>query len=138
MAKFSGLQEGLFGWWRRPLALTVLKQTAGNGLQLVPEDFRAKTEKGRCGFGNENCSLGIKEMCYMGRAQNPVHRRKEGKKGSEEDRARERTSPEDREDSIAEDNHIGSDGDRIGEGAAGSGKGQRLRGDWKRAVSTSG
>lgn len=46
-------------------------------------------------------------------------------------------SKEDREDSIAEDNHIGSDGDHIGEGAAGSAKGQRLQGDWKRTVSTS-
>ena len=59
------------------------------------------------------------------------------RKGSEEDRAREQRSPEDREDSIAEDNHIGSDGDRIGEGAAGSAKWQRLQGDWKRTVSTS-
>lgn len=125
MAKFSGLQEGLFGWWRRPLALTVLKETAGNGLQLVPEDFRVKTEKGRRGLGNENFSLGIKEMCYKGRAQNPEHRRK-GRKDSEEDRAREQRSLEDRKDSIAQDSHMGSDDDRIGEGTFGSAKWQRL------------
>lgn len=45
----------------------------------MPEDFRAKTEKGRRGFGNENCSLGIKEMCCKGRAQNPEHRREGGR-----------------------------------------------------------
>lgn len=57
--------------------------------------------------------------------------------GSEEDRAREQRSPEDTEDSMAEDSHVGSDDDCIGEGTAGSAKRQRLQGDWKRTVSTS-
>lgn len=131
VAKFSGPQEGLFRWWRRPLALTVLKQTAGNGLQLVPEDFRVKTEKGRRGLGNENCSLGIKEMCYKGRAQNPEHRRK-GRKGQRGRQSREQRSLEDRKESIAEDSHMGSDDDGTGEGTVGSAKWQR-----KRTASTS-
>lgn len=60
-----------------------------------------------------------------------------GRTGSMEDRDGEHRSPEDREDSIAEDSHMGGDDGHIGEGAAGSAKWQRLQGDWKRRASTS-
>lgn len=77
-------------------------------------------------LASRRCAIraGLRILCTGGRRR----------KGSEEDRAREQMSPEDRVDSIAEDNHIGGDGDRIGEGAAGSAKRQRLQGDWKRTV----